>query len=148
MDEWMNGSSKSLIAGTVCGKYAGSISGTWRYFHDVINDINFNNCSDFHWQTSRRMADGVCRMAYCACSASSSTRKQTKILPTFLFRPLILFGSITDCFGHIAQDYMKIFNDDHENCLIGRMNMNVNTGQESECAYAYEYDWGLGTLAR
>lgn len=120
MDEWMNGSSKSLIAGTVCGKYAGSISGTWRYFHDVINDINFNNCSDFHWQTSRRMAHAVWLR-----SASSSTRKQTKILPTFLFRPLILFASITDCFG---QDYMKIFNDDHENCLIGRMNMNVNTG--------------------
>lgn len=62
-DEWMNGSSKSLIAGTVCGKYAGSISGTWRYFHDVINDINFNNCSDFHCQTSRRMADAVWRIA-------------------------------------------------------------------------------------
>lgn len=33
-----------------------SISGTWIYFHDVINDINFNNCSDFHWQTFGRMA--------------------------------------------------------------------------------------------
>jgi len=72
-----------------------------KYFHDVINEINFNNCS------------------YSVLGSVGNMRREVyfALQPAgFLFRPLILFY-----FGHDS----RTFGDDHENCLIGRMNMNV-----------------------
>jgi len=43
-------------------------------------------------------------------------------------------------------DYMKIFNDDHENCLIGRINMNMNMSMNMNMNMPWRMR--LRTLAR